>query len=247
MPGFWDYICCCCSTSTEDQEVIQASTERLRLQVETLERENLKFKEELGDLRQQLLSTRNKHYGALSSSPREERSAEIAQVMFAQFINDITIVQSGSDTVTRDELRRFAQKLTKELDSFAHGLRQELRYELRAKLEKTVELNQKQKIAIFETLFGYTLETNFQQCHDSAAFVAYKDALASPERKEIEHNLKQQALKDAAKRLELANPFLEPTESTMLGSSSYGELRDVTDDASTALVGRTDIIAESMD
>lgn len=243
MPGFWEYVCCCFSGSTEDQEVVKSNAEKLRLQVETLQHENLKFKEELLGLKQQLLGAKDRSYGTASTPPKDERTEEIAHIMFAQFIHDITIVQSDGDAVTREELFRFAQKLTTALDSFAHGLRQELRYELRSKLEKTAELNQKQKLVIFETLFGYTLDTNFQQCHDSAAFVAYKDDLASPKRKEIEYNLKQQALKDAAKRLDLANPFLEATESAILGST-YEELRDAT--ASATLIGRADITEDHL-
>ncbi len=240
MAGFWGYVFCCFSGSKEEEaeEVIVRKTESLQSQVAALQHENSELRKEFGDLKQQLLSTGSKHYGTLAQVPQEEHPEQIAQIMFAQFINDITIVQNTSDGVTRAELSQFAKKLTMGLDRFAQGLRQELRYELKSKLEKTAELNQKQKLAIFETLFGYTLDTNFQQCHDSALFTAYRDDLGSPERKGIEDRLKKLALEDAAKRLEFASPLLEAHDATPL-LGPYTELKDCS--SSTALIGDSNL------
>ena len=115
--------------------------------VKLLQIENAQFKEELTAIKQKLPSFELDSHNTLDLVQRNKQ-AETSNIMFAQFINEITVVQNRGDKVTRGDLAKFAQEFAKGLDIFAHGLRAELKYELRDKLARTEELNQKQKLAV---------------------------------------------------------------------------------------------------
>ena len=250
------YICCCFfPESPPSGPTIEELNARL-----------LATQGEVASLRQALSSSSYRNYGtlerrekseeleeksdrkdanALSVSPQSDVSAP-RNIIVAKYFQQFIIQHGNNDEITREDFAKFGQEIAKGLEGFTRELRQELRHEVREEVAQKLavihRLNYEQRVAVFEVLFGYTLDTNLQQCHDFATLDSRIRHLGSPERERTNQELREKALKQASEKLDAAGPLLEFHDGEASGALLGGsELVGLLGNAGG--VGRSDVSA----